>query len=198
MRFFTSDWHIGHENIIKFCDRPFASVKDMNQSILNTMNRAAGPEDELWILGDLAMGDWDASMNSMKQLVAGKIFLVPGNHDKCHPMHKKAEQYRNRYVSVGMEITAPHVKTHLEGQPIWVSHFPYVGDSGYVDRFVDWRLNDTGSWLVCGHVHEKWRQMGRQINVGVDAWGGNPVSEDTIKQMIKLGPADINVMEWKK
>jgi len=198
MRFFTSDWHIGHENIIKFCDRPFASVKDMNQSILNTMNRAVGPEDELWILGDLAMGDWDASMNSMKQLVAGKIFLVPGNHDKCHPMHKKAEQYRNRYVSVGMEITAPHVKTHLAGQSVWVSHFPYVGDSGYVDRFVDWRLKDTGSWLVCGHVHEKWRQAGRQINVGVDAWGGNPVSEDTIKQMIKLGPADINVMEWKK
>ena len=198
MRFFTSDWHIGHENIIKFCDRPFASVKDMNQSILNTMNRAAGPEDELWILGDLAMGNWDYSMSLVKQLIAGRIVLVPGNHDKCHPMHKKSEQYKERYASARMEVAPTHVSLYMESHLVEVSHFPYGGDSGHVDRFVDWRLKDEGSWLVCGHVHEKWRQMGRQINVGVDAWGGNPVSEDTIKQMIKLGPANINVMEWKK
>jgi phage terminase large subunit-like protein len=98
-------------------------------------------------------------------------------------MHKKSKQYRKRYTFARMEISDPHVSIHIGDEPVWVSHFPYKGDSGYVDRFVDWRLEDDGSWLLCGHVHEKWRQMGKQINVGIDSWGGSPVSEDMIKEI---------------
>jgi hypothetical protein len=70
------------------------------------------------------------------------------------------------------------------GEQVQVSHFPYAethpeqkrtGElDAPTDKFTSWRPTDDGSWLLCGHVHEKRRQRGRMINVGVDAWGGTP------------------------
>jgi calcineurin-like phosphoesterase family protein len=197
VRFFTSDWHIGHENIIRFCDRPFSDAGHMDQSIINIMNDVVGADDELWILGDLAMGNWDKSMNTLKLLTAGKVFLVPGNHDKCHPMHKNRHKYLDRYESVGIEVLDQHLEIEVSGQTVEVDHFPYIGDSHDKDRFVDWRPKDNGSWLLCGHVHDSWRQRGKQINVGVDAWNGYPVSEDIIARMIELEPQNLEVGVWK-
>jgi len=56
-------------------------------------------------------------------------------------------------------------------------HFPYRGDSHDHDRYREHRPADEGAWLLHGHVHERWRQRGRMINVGVDAWGGYPVTD---------------------
>ena len=56
---------------------------------------------------------------------------------------------------------------------------------------------DDGAWLLCGHVHESWRQRGRMINVGVDAWGGRPVSEEALYELIDSGPADLETLPWE-
>ena len=71
-----------------------------------------------------------------------------------------------------------------------LNHFPYRTQSRYDLKFMQYRPQDDGGWLLHGHIHEKWRQSGRQINVGVDAWHFAPVSEDTLAQIIKQGPAD--------
>ena len=63
--------------------------------------------------------------------------------------------------------------------------------SRYDLKFMQYRPQDDGGWLLHGHIHEKWRQNGRQINVGVVAWHFAPVSDDTICEMIKAGPARI-------
>ena len=62
-------------------------------------------------------------------------------------------------------------------------------DSRYDLKFAEHRPKDDGSWLLHGHIHEKWRQNGRQINVGVDAWDFAPVSDDTLCEVIRSGPA---------
>lgn len=87
-----------------------------------------------------------------------------------------------------------------------VSHFPYADPSlggkedrhGEVitDKFAPWRVTDEGGWLLCGHAHDSWRQKGRMINVGVDAWGGRPVSEAEIVELIGAGPRDLGVLSW--
>ena len=56
MRFFTADLHLGHANIIGFCDRPFASVEAMNDALLANWADTVGEDDEIWVLGDVAMG----------------------------------------------------------------------------------------------------------------------------------------------
>ena len=63
--------------------------------------------------------------------------------------------------------------------------------SRYDLKFMQYRPQDDGGWLLHGHIHEKWRQNGRQINVGVDAWNFAPVSDDTICEMIRSGPARV-------
>lgn len=83
---------------------------------------------------------------------------------------------------------------------VWVSHFPYVGDSppGGGDRYDGWRPADDGRWLLHGHVHERWRQRGRMVNVGVDAWGFRPASGAEILSLISAGHADRGPLRAEK
>lgn len=63
-------------------------------------------------------------------------------------------------------------------------HFPYRGDSHDHDRYREHRPVDRGSWLLHGHVHDRWTQRGRMINVGVDATGFRPISVDDVAVII--------------
>lgn len=52
MIWFTADTHFGHKNIIKYCDRPFDSIENMDQTIIGAINNNVQPNDILWHLGD--------------------------------------------------------------------------------------------------------------------------------------------------
>src|SRR5690606_33637800 len=82
------------------------------------------------------------------------------------------------------------------GHDVAACHFPYRGDWGDTDRYVEQRPVDDGRWLLHGHVHEKWRQRGRMINVGVDAWGGRPVDEETLAALVADGERDLPPLPW--
>ncbi len=56
---FTSDHHFGHENIIRFCGRPFKSLGEMNYEMTRRWNLVVEPGDTVYYLGDFAMGDPD-------------------------------------------------------------------------------------------------------------------------------------------
>jgi calcineurin-like phosphoesterase family protein len=56
VNWYTADPHFGHDNIIKFCNRPFRSTAHMEQVLLDNLQASVGAEDDLGILGDLAMG----------------------------------------------------------------------------------------------------------------------------------------------
>ena len=83
-----------------------------------------------------------------------------------------------------------------EHRKVLACHFPYKGDSGDVLRYAAERPTDTGEWLVHGHVHESWLQAGRQINVGIDAWGGRLASADEVDALIETGPRELPRIEW--
>jgi len=71
---------------------------------------------------------------------------------------------------------------------VLLCHFPYRGDSQEQDRFPDARPIDKGEWLLHGHVHDRWSQNGRMINVGVDANDFTPVSETALTHRLSAGP----------
>lgn len=210
MRHFTSDTHYGHQNIIRFCDRPYTDVNRMN---VDLVNRAAGvldAGDQLWHLGDVALGRLDDTLSNLA-CIAVDVTLVAGNHDRCHPYNGKrangfAEVYRYRCQLSELILTNTNL-TLSNGVTVNVSHFPYADPTiegrenrhGKVigDKFAQWRPADDGAWLLCGHVHESWRQKGRMINVGVDAWGGRPVSESEIIDLLDAGPRDLDALPWE-
>lgn len=187
---FTSDLHIGHRNIIDYCARPFASVAEMDDALVERWNDTVADDDDVWVLGDLALGPIAESLTVVGRL-RGRIILLSGNHDRCWPGNgAKAEGWAERYLDAGVaEIRHGQSVARIGTTDVLLCHFPYEGDSHDHDRFVEARPEDRGGWLLHGHVHERWRQRGRMINVGVDVNGFAPVSEHEIERLIGLGPA---------
>lgn len=178
MRFFTSDGHVGHHNVIKYDSRPFTCVEDMNATIIRRWNTIVSPEDTVYYLGDFCMNPkylWVVS-----QLNGVKV-LVPGNHDKCY---WGSEKWTKRYLEAGFSTILPKVSslTLSNGEEVVLSHVPYTNED---PRFVNVRPKDEGKWLLHGHVHVKWLRKDKQINVGVPVWDYYPVPEDAIVRIIE-------------
>ena len=186
---FTADLHLGHRNIIGYSDRPFADVAAMDEELVRRWNDTVGPTDTVWVLGDVALGRIEDSL-SLVGLLAGHKMLVAGNHDRCWTGHgRRGEPWLERYVEAGFEaVHQGEVALEVGGVPVIACHFPYRGDSRDTDRYVEHRPADRGQWLLHGHVHDRWRQWGRMINVGVDAWDFRPVAEDELAALIWAGP----------
>ena len=190
-RWWTSDQHYGHANIIRYCERPFTDVEAMNQAMVDRWNDVVSDSDEVWIVGDLVMGDLETNLRCHVSLLKGRKILVPGNHDVCWQHRSKGPRRIADYLDLGgiARIVNDPRPVMLAGQQVLINHFPYVLDPQYDTKFMRHRPDDNGGWLLHGHIHEKWRQSGRQINVGVDAWGFAPVSDETLSEMISAGPA---------
>ena len=188
----TADLHLGHANIIRYCDRPFDGVQDMDARLVDRWNERVGHDDTVLVLGDVALGQIQASLALVRGL-AGHKLLVAGNHDRCWAGNgSKAHAWHERYLDAGFaEVRQGTIDLEVAGLPVRAGHFPYEGDSHDEDRFTSHRPKDDGRWLVHGHVHERWRQRGRMINVGVDAWDYRPVHEDEVAALLARGPADL-------
>lgn len=78
--YFMADLHFGHKNIIKYCDRPFKTVEDMNEALIENWNKTIQIHDNVFVLGDFAFGNpmqiikWGRALNGNKKLILG-------NHD---------------------------------------------------------------------------------------------------------------------
>lgn len=189
---FTADLHLGHENIMRYSGRPFANAGAMNRALIDKWNEVVGDGDDVWILGDFAMGKIDETLPLVADL-AGRKLLLAENHDRCWAGHgRRSESWTDRYLDAGFaEIQQGEVMLDIEGAAVLACHFPYRGDSQDRERFRPHRPADSGRWLLHGHVHERWRQSGRMINVGVDAWDYRPVSAGALSELIEAGPADL-------
>jgi calcineurin-like phosphoesterase family protein len=180
----TSDTHLGHINIIKYCNRPFVSVESMNAALIDAWNDRVRPNDEVWHLGDLAMGLLTESLDVQARRLHGRKFLVAGNHDRCWTGKKKVGDWPARYLQAGFTPLPNQTSLRVNDKDVEVCHFPYVGDSQDEDRYEEHRPVDRGSWLLHGHVHDSWQQRDKMINVGVDVWDFAPVHIDTLAAII--------------
>lgn len=176
MRYFTSDLHFYHKNVIKYCTRPYADVNEMNEMLIKNWNEVVRPEDEVYIMGDMFFCGSAKAEDILNRLMGTKI-LILGNHDWDLMKPHRIERFK---------ITAVKSMTlEIDGQTVNMSHFPYLGggDSSEEERFQKERLIDDGRILLCGHVHEIWATKDKMINVGVDVRDFKPMSEE---QLIKI------------
>jgi calcineurin-like phosphoesterase family protein len=188
---FTADTHFGHANIIKYCDRPFASLESMRAGLVQRWNEVVAAEDRVLVLGDFALGRIEQTLGVLKELNGTKDLIV-GNHDRpFHPDPLRRAEWTTRYLDAGFRSVVPGtIGFSLGGRyPVLLGHFPYSGDSHGPDRYADQRPVDTGLPIVHGHVHTTWRLSGRQLNVGVDVNDYTPVSEDDVIATLRTAGA---------
>lgn len=175
MIWFTSDPHYFHKNVIEYCGRPFMDVNHMNEMLIKKYNALVRPEDTCYFLGDVIFGGTLKAHEIISQLNGTKK-LILGNHDKQNKAHK--------WLTLGFKVARDHEQIQLTPEILLnLSHFPYRGDN-HDERKFPTQLEDDGRWLLHGHVHNAWKTKGRMINVGVDVWDFNPVSINSIKEMI--------------
>jgi calcineurin-like phosphoesterase family protein len=169
--FFTSDLHFGHKNILTYCPRPYKTVEEMNETLVNNWNSVVSSIDTVYVLGDLMMS-YEQGKNYVKRL-QGKKYLIFGNHDK--PFGKTGDTYKKweeAYKDLGFNEIYP--KLTYEGFNL--NHIPYECPFDKREYLNKYKTLDDGTPLLCGHVHEKWGTLKTskgtiQINVGVDSPG---------------------------
>lgn len=180
--FFTSDTHFGHARIIELSGRPFSSVEEMNETMVERWNAVVGTSDIVYHLGDAVMGLFEDNVKYLGQL-NGTKFLVPGNHDRVSSVERpsRRERFRHFYEDNGFTILDEQFTLSVGSEAFDVSHYPFEGDSHDEDRHAALRPVRQGRRLLHGHVHEKWKVKDDQFNVGVDVNDFTPIHEDVIK-----------------
>jgi len=170
--FIVSDCHLGHFNIIRYCNRPFATVAEMNDTIINNFNSILTPEDTLYHLGDFCMGGNYEYIVSLMNRINGKKVCILGNHDRKKFFYQMVQDKVIESCHDTLGIT-------VEGQYIWLSHYPHLV----------WDQSHKGSWSAYGHVHGKLdgKETSLSVDCGVDSWNYFPVSfEQLSKKMNEI------------
>ena len=168
--FYTADLHLGHENVIKFCNRPFANAGEMNEALIKNWNEVVTDEDTVYILGDLAFRFAGSPKPILKKL-KGKKHLIVGNHDVSWMKNVKLQEY---FESVSPLLEIDDGDTHVT-----LCHYPMLS----------WNRMKYGAIHIHGHIHNNIDADGAfailknkdAYNAGVDVNGFKPVTLDELK-----------------
>lgn len=142
--FVTADTHFNHTNIIKYCNRPFKDVNEMNETIIKNWNEVVGVNDIVYHLGDFGFGTKEELQKIFDRL-NGKKYLIIGNHDfrvgiKYYQELGFIEVYRKQC------IFDKYIFTH---RPIEVTK-NYINLYGHIhDKPVDLKYDDENHTCVC-------------------------------------------------
>lgn len=164
-KFFVSDTHFFHANILKFTDgngqniRQFNSVEDMNEKMVEKWNSVVKDGDNVYHLGDVTF-NYDKPFRSLMSRLRGNKRLILGNHDKI-----KGTVLLDYFQKVDLWKGFPD----KDGKGFTCSHIPLMLSS----------LRD-GQFNVHGHIHQNDMDDLHYINVCVEKRNYTPVHMDTI------------------
>lgn len=140
-KFYISDLHFGHKNAIAFDNRPFFTVEEMNQKLIENWNRAVSKNDHVYVLGDMF---WDNSIinDTMKQLNGNK-YLIKGNHDRINSEMKKQFVWIKDYDEITdgenhvvlCHYPIPCYKNHFYGWHHLYGHVHNSFENNMIDNF---------------------------------------------------------------
>lgn len=185
--FFTSDLHLGHRFVAGL--RGFDDVEDHDYAVLEHWAGEITARDTVYVLGDISGGSGRTearALNLMRGL-PGTKHLIAGNHDSVASIHrtgwKQADLFSETFTSV-----RDFGRIRLQKRDVLLSHYPYLGegdDHTDAPRYAQYRLPDLGGWLLHGHTHNADQRLhGRQIHVGLDAWGLKPVPLSVVEEIV--------------
>lgn len=162
--FFIADTHFGDENIIRYENRPFSGIEDMDNTIIKNWNNTVSVNDKIFLVGDFSAYDFEKSSDICHQL-NGEKFLVMGNHDT------KSEQY---YYNCGFS---------------GVSRYPVIYESFWIISHAPLYINRNMPYAnIFGHVHANpiYTDFSEQsFCVSVERINYTPVEFSEIKLHIK-------------
>ena len=133
--FLIGDMHFMHKNIIKYCNRPFANVEEMTESLIKNWNSVVGKSDIVYVVGDFALCGKQKIIEIGNRL-NGRKRLILGNHDGAsiatyheagfefvynHPIVLDDFYIISHIPMVGISVNAPfaNVFAHVHDDPTY-------------------------------------------------------------------------------
>ena len=180
MKFYTSDLHFNHSNILKFEpeSRPFNTVDEMNEALIKKWNDKVKQDDEVYILGDFCFDNRGDRATYFLKRLNGKKYLIKGNHDSFIGK-PQFDESQLEYIKVYDEID-----DYVNGEKVHVCLFHYP--------IAVWNKKHYHAYHLFGHIHSnKSGSMHHALefdlgdhafNVGVDVRNLEPV---TLEELIK-------------
>lgn len=157
--FFTSDQHFDHGNIIKYCNRPFKTIRDMNEALITNHNAIVKPNDIVYHLGDFAFRNHREFLRRLN----GNHFLIKGNHE--------GKDWRDAGFGWCKDVYTAKVGEHF----FFLSHYAHR----------TWNRAHYGVIHLYGHDHGSMPDYYKSCDVGVDAWNYRPVSATALIEKFK-------------
>ena len=158
--FFTADTHFGHQNIIKFCDRPYKTIEEMDAEIIRRWNSVVGKNDIIYHLGDFSYrsSEFDKYFDQLN----GKIIIILGNHDKL------ARQNKHKFYKAHEGF----LETKIMELSFTLCHY----------AMRTWNKSHYGAYHLYGHSHGTLPddRMTLSFDCGVDTHGFYPYSLDEV------------------
>jgi calcineurin-like phosphoesterase family protein len=185
---FTSDWHFGHQNILEYTDRPYRSIDEHDEALIENYNNRVQQGDVCYFLGDMFFSCSTEKARDYLSRMCGTKILIKGNHDKNKDLW---------YYSIGFDVVLESAKIRLGQKIVHLSHYPFRAPwykrlywhikspkyRNYKSRKYRNVPND-GNYLLHGHTHTNKKINGRAVHVGLDAWDCKPVSATEILELI--------------
>jgi calcineurin-like phosphoesterase family protein len=171
--FFTSDHHFGHTNILKFSNRPFENIEEMNDELIKRWNEKINPEDEVYHLGDFGMTKDSGLINEILDQLNGTKYLIVGNHEGPALQNRKKFKWIKEYFE--LKVKDDECKNGI--QRIILFH--------YAMRV--WRGDFRGTWHLYGHSHGNLPDKKDKLafDIGVDCHNYYPLSFEEVKGIMK-------------
>lgn len=192
--FFTSDLHFGHENVIRFDNRPFNTVEEMDKEMIKRWNAKVGKGDIVYVLGDFI---WKAATNEAVSIIRrlnGQIILIKGNHDRFlhNAAAKKAlagiKDYDDICVTLEDGTTRRCILSHYF-IPFYIGHrYQAIHLHGH-SHFTEESAEEV---RITTELNEKGYDL-KIYNVGCMYWNYTPVTLDEILERKTYGQANKNV-----
>ncbi len=170
MIFFTADTHFCHTNILQYCNRPFKTVEEMDETIISNWNACVNDSDTVYHCGDFAFRNPEEYLKRLK----GRLVLILGNHD-----YKRIRDYE--------KLVPIHdlLSIKIEDVSIVLCHY----------SMRVWPKSHFNAWNLYGHSHGTLDDWGKSYDVGVDKNGFTPLSFEQLKEIMKTKLDNFN---WLK
>ena len=170
----SADQHFGHTNIIKYCNRPFLNIEEMDNTIINNINLVVKPGDIFYILGDFCFcKDQERRKyilgNYRERIKCGTVNLVIGNHDSHYKDYSPKP-----YLFKHFNKVATSMMTVIEN--------PITGEKKqlYMHHTACrvWPNSCHGSYHAFAHSHGTLPDdpLSLSLDVGVDCWNYYPIN----------------------
>ena len=176
--FFTSDTHFRHNNILKYCNRPFKNTDDMDKQIIKNWNSKINPNDDVYFLGDFTLSNNIEYIENILSQLNGNIYVIKGNHDKGVIKYFNHERQNKDEKDWLIKEIYDYLQIKINNKTFVLFHYP-IEDWAWSSNSIHLHGHLHGEYKLHNHNVQK-HDLKNRLDIGIDTNNLFPYSFDDV------------------